>query len=483
MGSIVQSAIVPRFDGKPVSEDEFEQLRSTGRITKEEFSRIRDTIERYQSRLIEITAKVNEVRATLSNEAGGLWREEASSILRRLTEPIARDHDGPEVKSFLDDIVSDVVHRRRRALEKEADFTRLYRVNVILGHESGDSCSIVVETTPTLANLLGTIDHTMMRGEAAFTDHLLVRSGSLLRADGGYLIVEARDLLREPGAGGCWCGPCGRGCCKLFLRRRSFPGGDRREAGTHRRQRQGRAAGRLEIYYLLDEYDPDFPDLFKVLADFDAFVARDERGINDYARVLARIGSEERLPPFDRTAVAALVEHGARIAARPGMLTTRFGRLADIAREAAFVAAKVGATQVGAGDVRQAVARTKQRAELPSRRFRELVASGTIRVATRGAEVGQVNGLAVLQAGPLTYGFPARITATIGPGPPASSTSSARPTSAVRFIPKVFIFWADCCAISCGPCIRWRSTRPSRLSRATAESTAIRLRGLRSVVF
>ncbi|MBU0617362.1 MAG: AAA family ATPase, partial [Planctomycetes bacterium] len=145
-------------------------------------------------------------------------------------------------------------------------------------------------------------------------------------------------------------------------------------------------------------------------------IPRDKRGIEHYAGILARIVHEEKLLPFDRTGVMALVEHGARIAARKGKLTARFGRLADIAREASFIAAKQGHKYGGCDDVRQAVHRSKRRADLPARRFRELVADGTIRVQTQGATVGQVNGLAILQAGPLTYGFPARITATIGPG-------------------------------------------------------------------
>jgi len=174
--------------------------------------------------------------------------------------------------------------------------------------------------------------------------------------------------------------------------------------------------GSSELYYLLDGMDPDFPLMFKVLADFDSVIERDREGVVRYGEVLARIAREEGLPPFDRTAVAALAEHGARIAARQGKLTTRFGRLADLAREAAFVAAKAGGGQVTAVEVSEAIDRSKRRANLPSRRFRELLADGTIQVRTSGSVVGQINGLAVLQAGALTYGFPARITATIGPG-------------------------------------------------------------------
>jgi ATP-dependent Lon protease len=114
--------------------------------------------------------------------------------------------------------------------------------------------------------------------------------------------------------------------------------------------------------------------------------------------------------------VAALVEHGARIAASKGKLSTRFGRLADIAREASFLARKQGHKTVAADGVREAIRFGKRRADLPARHFRRLVAEGTLQVQVQGAGVGQVNGLAVIQAGPLVYGFPARITATIGPG-------------------------------------------------------------------
>ena len=125
------------------------------------------------------------------------------------------------------------------------------------------------------------------------------------------------------------------------------------------------------------------------------------------------MSKEESLPPFHKTAIAALVEHGARIASRDDRLTAKFGRIADLIREAAFLAGKETVT----GDhVRSAVSRTKSRAAMPSRKFQQMIASGTILVQTQGSVVGQINGLAVMRSGPLTYGFPARITATIGPG-------------------------------------------------------------------
>jgi ATP-dependent Lon protease len=167
---------------------------------------------------------------------------------------------------------------------------------------------------------------------------------------------------------------------------------------------------------MLEALDPDFAHLFKVLADFEEVIPRDDAGVRCYANVVARIARDEELPAFDRTALAELCEHGARIAARRGKLTARFGRLADLVREAAFLAGRDNRQTVTREDVQAAVRRTKARTDLPSRRFQELVRDGTLRIATRGAEVGQINGLAVMSAGQLAYGFPTRITATIGPG-------------------------------------------------------------------
>ena len=170
------------------------------------------------------------------------------------------------------------------------------------------------------------------------------------------------------------------------------------------------------LHHFLDAADPDFSQLFKVLADFDTEIAYDDAGIRSYAGVLSKIVRDRDIRPFDASAVAALVEHGARIAGRQRRLTARFGRLADIAHEAAFLAAAERREFVAGADVRAAIARGRARADLPARKFRERIVDGTIRIETAGTAVGQINGLAVVSAGPLVFGFPTRITATIGAG-------------------------------------------------------------------
>lgn len=416
-GPVLQSVLFPLADGKPVPPEEYEQLRSGGQVSEEQYAAFRKRHDEFQQQLQEVTAKVGDIRRQHAEAAHGLRERSARSILAEFVRAIEADFPEPGVRSFLDELVDDVVSYGLRELEKEVDITRRYRVNVILAHDDDGACPIVIENTPTMSNLLGTIDRRLEHGEIMHSDHLMIRAGSLLRADGGYLILEARDVLSEPGAWKVLVRTLRTNRLEIVPPEMTFPWiGSALKPEPIDLAIKVILLGDDEIYYLLDMLDPDFPHLFKVLADFDTVIPRDPQGAVQYGEVLAAIARDEGLLPLDRSAVAALVECGARIAARKGKLTARFGRLADIAREAAFIAGKDGSQQVDGDHVRLAIRRAKRRADLPSRRFRELLADGTIRVQTQGSEVGQVNGLAVLQAGALTYGFPARITATIGPG-------------------------------------------------------------------
>ncbi len=416
IGPVAHSAIFPLFDGKPVSPQEFEWLHEQGKVTDEQFERFRGRKAGFEKQLDQVNRKVHEIGQRHAATIVPFLDSETRAILAEFVRRIISEFPQEGVKEFLSELIDDVAQRRVHE-PPEGDFTRVYRVNVVLQRTAGDSCPIIIESSPSMANLLGVVDREISPGAVLHSDHLMIRAGSLLRADGGYLIMEARDVLTEPGAWKVLVRTLRSGRLSIGAPELSMPWGMPSLKPEHVDVSvKVILLGDALIYHVLDAYDPDFPHLFKVLADFDTVLPRNEEGITQYAAVLARILRDEKLPPLDRTGVAALVEHGARIAARPGKLTARFGRVADIAREGAYVAGKNGNATITGQDIREAVRRTKRRADLPSRRFRELLADGTIRMDTRGAVVGQINGLAVLQAGPLTYGFPARITATIGPG-------------------------------------------------------------------
>ena len=342
-----------------------------------------------------------------------------SELPRQLAEdftaPILETFSTAQVKTFLREIIDDVIDNHLHSNdERKPDFKELYGVNVILSHDDDSARPVVEEITPSLINLLGTVEPDWGPGGMAVSDYRGVRAGALLRADGGYLILDVNDLISEPGAWRALMRTLRTGRLEIVP---PEVGWMRQTVVTQPEPIEVQVRviliGDMRTYYQLDHADPDFRELFKVLADFDSELLRDDHGINQYASVVAGLAKAESLPPFHRSAVAALAEHGARIVAKRNRLTAKFGRIADIAREAAFLAS---GDAVLDKHVKSAVMRTRARASLPSRKFREMVENQTLMVQTKGDVVGQVNGLAVMHSGPLTYGFPARITATIGPG-------------------------------------------------------------------
>jgi len=415
-GPVAQTTIYPVVEGNPLPPEQFEYLHDQGKITDEYYQAFRAHYESYETRLAEIDEQAGEIRRNHLREVQEIIESSARWIMGQMVRKIEAEFPNPSVHNYLEELVDDLVLHRLREHDEEFAFTQLYRVNVVRDYQGREGCPIVAESAPTVRNLLGSLEFEFEGGEPR-SSHMGIRAGSLLQADGGFLILEARDVLSEPDA---W---------KVLVR--TLRTGRLEIVPSEKNQSMSAPllkpepieisikvvlVGEAETYYLLDALDPDFPQLFKVLADFDTVIPRDANGVQAYAQVLSWIAKEEQLPPFENTGVAALVEHGARIAAKGGKLTTRFGRLADIAREAAFLARKNGRQLVTGDDVREAVRFGKKRADLPARRFRELVADGTIQVRVKGFSVGQVNGLAVIHAGPVVYGFPARITATIGPG-------------------------------------------------------------------
>jgi len=418
LGAIAQTAIFPVVDGKPVPPEEYENLREAGEVSDEQHEKFEANQEKYQRELQGITDQVRKLRRRSAMAVHSVIEGTARSIMDEIARDILTEFDGDDVRRFLSEVIDDVAENRLTKSDDEAfDPMRAYGVNIVVEHKEDDAGPIIGDNTPTLNNLLGTIDREWSQRGPGMSDYSMIRGGSLLNADGGYLILEARDVLGEPAAWKYLMRTLRTGELEIvpseFGSFYAAPSLKPEPIPVHVRVI---LIGDSELYYLLDAYDPDFSNLFKVLSDFESDIPREPEGVTQYSGAIARIASKHELPHFDRTAVAALLEHGARIAARAGKVSTRAGRIVDIGQEAAFLAQKEGEKLVLARHVIDAVRRTKERASLPSRRFRELLRDGTIQVQTSGGEVGQINGLAVIHAGMVTYGFPARITAAIGAG-------------------------------------------------------------------
>jgi ATP-dependent Lon protease len=419
VGDTAQPGILPVVEGNPVSAERFQELVHEGTIPQDAPKTVSENIQSFRPALEEISTEIDRLHEEHHEKVRQLVQTEVRALVAQRALRIARQFSDPEAVAFLDAMVEDVTENRLGALandEGEA-LSRLYGVNVVVSHESGAKCPVLAETNPTVENLVGRIDPEFHSDGSPVVDHNCIRAGAFLRADGGYLLIEARELLQEEGGWKALMRTLRSGSVDLMRPDQSSPsfaGLVKPEAAPVNVKLV--LVGDPGIYHALEAVDPDFSTQFKALVDFDSTLPASAETVGLYARVFAKIVKEEELLPITADGIAALAEHGARIAERSDRLTTRFGRLADIAREGNFLAQERGNAVVDAGSIRQAILDMKRRADLPARHFRRAIADGSIRIETRGMVVGQVNGLAVVHTGPLTYGFPARITATIGAG-------------------------------------------------------------------
>ena len=417
LGQVVQPTIMPLVEGKPVALNKMQEMVDEKKINPEKLEEVHRKISDFARRFEDVSQKTSEIQFEHSQAINSLYEKETRRIVELRLAKIRDEFPGQDVIDFLKAVVDDLASYRLPMLGTEEEFTDLYRVNPLLSRPADAPCPVIHETSPTLQNLLGSIDREVTALGAFRSDHMMVRAGSLLRADGGFLVLEVRDILNEPGSWKFLLRTLKTGRLEISPPELNyFWSGPALKPESIPIKIKVILIGDPGLYQMLDRYDPEFPYLFKVISDFDSTIARDKQGVRFYGGILAKVAKDEGLMPFDRSGVAAMTEHGARVAGENKKLTMRFGRLADVAREANHLAVKQGRSAVGREQVYAAVQRGRHRADLPARRYRQLITTGTIRVETQGARIGQINGLAVIQSGPLTYGFPSRITASIGPG-------------------------------------------------------------------
>lgn len=405
-----EPAVVPIIDDEPVHVQQLGALVVSGAMSAEAADALRQVVDLRTQELRRLSVKVTRIRKRTHHRVQRLVREEVQTVLADAVADLRRDV--PEVRDWLDKVVEEVP-RVLPVLRENPEVCERYRANLLVARNPSAPRPTVFVTNPTFQSLVGSVDSP---GEGP--PHLGIHAGSILEADGGYLVLDANDIVGEPGA---WSALTRTLKANLLdLSPQDPPGTTQRAPGVKPEPIPVHVKvvliGTPGLYYGLDDADADFSELFKVLADFDDVIVRDRTGLKRYAEVLAGMAKRGGLPPFTSNAVAALCEQGARIAASRDKLTARFGRINDVAREAAFIARRRQVEKVHREDVEDALQAAVRRADLPGRHFRERVADGNWRIDTRGEVTGQINGLAVIHAGPQVYGFPSRITASVGPG-------------------------------------------------------------------
>lgn len=306
--------------------------------------------------------------------------------------------------------------RGSAALHEDPQFHR-YAVNLIVTHPEAEGAPVVVETMPTLANLTGQIDYMSQQG-ALVTDFTLIKPGSLHRANGGFLVLDARRVLAEPFA---W--DALKRCLETMAVQITTAADRLGLIATTTMEPEPIPLdlrvvliGEPQLLLILAELDPDFGQFFRVAADFGEDMPREEAAIGLFARVLATVGQQEDLRPLSREAVAVLVDEASRAADDQQKLSLRTNEVLDLVREADHLALRAGAAVISAEQVRAAIAARDRRWNRTQERLIEMIGAGKILISTTGSVVGQINGLTVAEIGETRFGMPVRITARVRMG-------------------------------------------------------------------
>ena len=416
-------AFAPVEEGEVVSPDDFQKLPDEKR------ERVKEDIGQLQEELQETMRQARQWEREAREKVKELNRQVAMlAVGHRIQELQEKYSDLQPVADYLetvkDDIVENVEDFRRSGEEEqeailglttqriqEAKFRR-YQVNVLVDHSESNGAPVIYEEHPTYNNLIGRIEHIAQMG-ALLTDFNLIKPGALHQANGGYLLVDARELLMQPYA---WEG------LKRVLRAQQV----RIESLSQALSLVSTVSlepepipfnvkvvliGERLLYYLLNEYDPDFSELFKVEADFDDQMPRTPENDQLYARLIATMARREALRPFDREAVARVIEQSSRIIGDSKKLSTHLLSVAELLEEADYWSGEAGNGVVTVKDVQRAIDEQINRADRLRERTQEHIRRGMILIDTAGEKRGQVNGLSVIALGNYAFGRPSRITA------------------------------------------------------------------------
>jgi len=419
---------MPLKDGHPITPEEVQKLTDAQR----------QTIQRHGEEVqVEVASEIRRLQLLdheVAERMTSLEREVAlfavDPLLQEMRDKYSESADViAHLERIRDDIPAHLADFREprepqqqlpatpRETAIHNDHLDRYRVNVLVDRSAESGAPIILERNPTYYNLIGRIEYQASFG-MMFTDFHQVKAGALHRANGGFLVLEAADILRTPFA---W------DALKRALRSREVRIENLGEQLTPvptatlapqpiPLQVKVVLIGAPAIYRLLLALDEDFGQLFKVKADFSPDMALSDDTVHSYAAYISRTVRDSGLRHFERSAVARVIEHGARLADHQGRLSARLLDISDLVTEASFWAGKAGHKLTAAEDVDKAVAAKDRRANLVEERIDRMISEGTLMIDVSGARAGQVNGLSVAELGDYTFGMPTRITASVALG-------------------------------------------------------------------
>ncbi len=430
VGQVKRPEVMPLVDGNPVHIDQVEAMVERGRFPKDEFEAMKEKHAKLREQIDQIFLELRDLQKEVQEKIEKMDRVMFLENAARLAEPITKKFRSKPVRAYLDAFLEDMADNlqifRPQAqpmvpgilpILSESDPFQPYRVNLLVDNKDQKGPPVIVEDHPTYRNLFGSIERIVDRTGVWRTDFSKIKAGSFVRANGGYLVINLPDAIVEPGV---W--PAFKRALKS----------EKLEIQTYDPFYLFTTSGLKPepidlnvkvvvvsepyLYHLLSVYDEDTKKIFKVRADFDTAMDRNDESIRQFAGFIKAETDRGGLKPFDRTAVAALVEQAVRMTGRQEKVSTSFPEISDLLREADFWAGQEDDAVVSERHVQRAIEARIYRAGMVEEHIQEMIDRGTLMIDVDGAEVGQVNGLAVYQAGDHMFGKPSRITASTSMG-------------------------------------------------------------------
>ena len=430
VGQIKRPEVMPMVDGKPTHIDQIEAMVEKGRFPKDEFEAMKEKYDSLQDQVQQIFLELRDLQKEIQEKVEEMDRVIFMKNASDLAAPILKKYKARAIKKYLEIILEEMANNLQifmpqpqaqipgmPVMAPEVDHFQPYKVNLLVDNSEQKGPPVIIESYPTYRNVFGSIEKIVDRSGVWRTDFSKITAGSLIKAMGGYLVINLLDAVLEPGV---WQ------ALKRALK------SEKLEIQTYDPfylfTTSGLKPEPIDIdlkvvvisdpylYHLLLSFDQDVRKIFKVRADFDTAMDKDEDAIQQISSFIKMKTEEEGLKPFDRTGVAALVEQAVRMSGRQEKISTSFPEITDFIREGDFFAGQENKTLVEEAHVEEAIEARKFRSSMVEDHIQEMIDRGTLMIGVEGEVVGQVNGLAVYSMGDYMFGKPSRITCSTSMG-------------------------------------------------------------------
>jgi lon-related putative ATP-dependent protease len=425
------------FTLAPIHKDEVLSPKEFEELPEDERKQIEKDTEELQEQLRKMLQELPKWEKEVRDRMIELNREIAASAISHLVDTLRETYrELPHAVQYLGEVEKDVIENFRHFLrheeergniqvfgielpqrDEEMQVDKRYRVNSLISHAGNDGAPVIYEDYPSYNNLIGRVEHRAELG-ALITDFTMIRPGALHRANGGYLILDVLKVLMQPFA---WEGlkralQANEIRIESLAQLMSIVSTVSLEPEPIPLDVKVILLGEPHIYYLLSMYDPEFNELFKVAVDFDYRMDRNPETQQLYARLIGTLVHKESLRHLDRSAVARVIEHSARLLEDSEKLLNHIRSLTDMLREADYWATQHKHGTITKDDVQHAIDARIYRVDRIREHMQEAIRRGTLLIDTEGQKTGQINGLSVADLGNFMFGRPSRITARVRMG-------------------------------------------------------------------